>query len=71
MTDRAISRLQWSKRGITGYDEHGSFAFRLEHPADVDFMNRLIMGGLAKIREQIQERAAFKKDAAEVEGAPV
>jgi hypothetical protein len=41
---------------ITAYDGEGGFAFRLEHPVDVEFMTRLIMGGLAKISEEQEKR---------------
>lgn len=71
-----LSRVQWAMRGdrkkrgpkrpvISAYDGDGGFAFRLEHPKDVEFMTNLILGGLAKIHEQQRRREEVNTRAAE------
>jgi len=64
MPDAIFSRLTWSKRGISAYDENGSFLFRLEGWM-VGVMNDTIIVGLARIEKERIRRETYTPKPAE------
>lgn len=61
-----LTRLQWSKRGVTGYDATG-FAFRIEDKHDVDFLNEVILEALKKIAIEAKKRSEYATQQIKVE----
>lgn len=56
-----ISRLQWSRRGITAYDENGSFVFRLEGWMCPMFTAGIV-ATLGRIEQERVRRSTYKSE---------
>lgn len=67
---RPVSRIQWSKQGITFYDPEGSFICRLEQPWEVGFVSQSVMEMLKTVSDQqqkLRDAQRAQKDTAKAE----